>query len=117
MKELELLLDRRWILKSEDKELYYKVRDSLGELRKFATEKLGCQIIENSVLIKMEKIPVIPEKFMGIRQFASKEEYVYLCVLLMFLEDRDAQEQFILSQLTEYISANVPGDNTDWSQP
>ena len=115
MKELELLLDRRWILKSEDKELYYKVRDSLGELRKFATEKLGCQIIENSVLIKMEKIPVIPEKFMGIRQFASKEEYVYLCVLLMFLEDRDAQEQFILSQLTEYISANVPGDNTDWT--
>lgn len=27
MKELEILLNRRWILKSEDKELYYRVRD------------------------------------------------------------------------------------------
>ena len=39
MKELETLLNRRWILKSEDRELYYKIRDSIGEIRKFATEK------------------------------------------------------------------------------
>lgn len=115
MTELEVLLNRRWILKSEDKELYYRVRDSLGELRKFTTEKLGCQVIDNSLLIKIEKIPVVPESFMGIQQFSSKEEYAYLCILLMFLEDRDAQEQFILSQLTEYISANMPGDISDWT--
>lgn len=30
MKELEILLNRRWILKSEDKELYYRVRDAVG---------------------------------------------------------------------------------------
>ena len=29
MKELEALLEKRWILKTEDKELYYKVRDRL----------------------------------------------------------------------------------------
>lgn len=29
MKELEILLNRRWILKSEDKELYYRVRDAV----------------------------------------------------------------------------------------
>ena len=78
MTELEILFNRRWILKSEDKEQYYKLRDSLGELRKFATEKLGCQIIDNSLLIKMEKIPVIPEDFMGIQVFTSKEEYISL---------------------------------------
>ena len=115
MNEMETLLNRRWILKSEDKELYYKVRDMVGEIRKYSTEKLGCQIIDNSTLIKMEKIPVVPEKFMGIAQFSSKEEYVYLCVLLMFLEDKDAQEQFILSQLTEYIAAIIPGETTDWT--
>ena len=59
MNELEVLLGRRWILKSEDKELYYKVRDAVGELRKYSTDKLGCQIIDNSLLIKMEKIPVV----------------------------------------------------------
>ena len=98
--ELEQLLNKRWILKSEYKELYYKVRDSIGEIRKFASDKLGCQIIENALLVKMEKIPVVAECFMGIQDFSSKEEYAFLCILLMFLEDKDAQEQFILSQLT-----------------
>lgn len=115
MKELEVLLNKRWILKSEEKELYYKIRDSIGKIRKFATEKLGCQIVNNPLLIKMEKIPVIPETFMGINQFSSKEEYAYLCVLLMFLEDKEPQEQFILSQLTEYISTNLTGEISDWT--
>ena len=63
----------------------------------------------------MEKIPVVPEGFMGIRDLSSKEEYAYLCMLLMFLEDKDAQEQFILSQLTEYLAANMPGELSDWT--
>ena len=100
MRELEALLNKRWILKAEDKELYYKVRDQLGEIRKFASDKLGCHIIENAFLVKLEKIPVIPESFMGVQEFTSKEEYAFLCLLLMFLEDKDPQEQFILSQLT-----------------
>lgn len=115
MKELEMLLRQRWILKSEQKEQYYRIRDGIGEIRKFASDKLGCQIIENSLLVKMEKIPVKAEQFMGIQAFSSKEEYAFLCILLMFLEDKDAQEQFILSQLTEYIVANTPGDTVDWT--
>ena len=51
MRELEALLNKRWILKAEDKELYYKVRDQLGEIRKFASDKLGCHIIENALLV------------------------------------------------------------------
>ncbi len=115
MRELEILLDKRWVLKSEDKALYYKIRDAIGEIRPFATEKMGCQIIENSLLVKLEKIPAIAEDFMGIRDFTSKEEYAFLCILLMFLEDKDGEEQFILSQLTEYIAANMPGESIDWT--
>ena len=115
MKELEILLNRRWVLKAEDKELYYRMRDAIGEVRKFASEKLGCQVTENALLVKMEKIPVVPENFMGILDFSSKEEYAFFCILLMFLEDKDAQEQFILSQLTEYIAANMPGEPVDWT--
>lgn len=114
-RELELLMSRRWILKSDDKELYYKVRDSLAEIRKFSSEKLGCYIMENPLLVKMEKIPAIPESFMGIQDFTTMREYAYLCVLLMFLEDKDAQEQFILSQLTEYISSNMPSEPVNWT--
>lgn len=55
MKALEILFNRRWVLKSEDKDLYYQIRDAVGEVRKYTTEKLGCQIIDNSMLVKMEK--------------------------------------------------------------
>ena len=115
MKELEILLNRRWVLKAEDKELYYRMRDAIGEVRKFASEKLGCQVTENALMVKMEKSPVVPETFMGILDFSSREEYAFFCILLMFLEDKDAQEQFILSQLTEYIAANMPGEPVDWT--
>ena len=101
MKELEILMNRRWVLKAQDRELYYRIRDSIGEIRKFATEKLGCQIIENALLVKLEKIPALPERFMGIQAFTSQEEYAFLCILLMFLDYKDAGEQFILSHLTE----------------
>lgn len=115
MEGLDTLLRKRWVLKSEDKELYYKVRDELGEIRQFASEKMGCQIVENALLVKMEKIPSVAEAFMGIQDFSSREEYVFMCILLMFLEDKDAQDQFILSQLTEYIASNMPGESVDWT--
>lgn len=115
MKELEILMARRWVLKAEDRQLYYRVREALPVIRSFATEKLGCQVIENASLIKLEKIPALAEPAMGIREFSTKEEYAFLCLLLMFLEDRDIGEPFILSQFTEYVMANLPGGGVDWT--
>ena len=115
MRELEILLGNRWVLKAENKDLYYRIRDAAAEIRKFTAEKMGCQLIENALLVKLEKIPVIPEPFMGVQEFTSKEEYAFLCVLLMFLEDKDAGEQFILSQLTEYAALQMPGETVDWT--
>ena len=115
MIELEILLGNRWVLKAENKDLYYRIRDAAAEIRKFTAEKMGCQLIENALLVKLEKIPVIPEPFMGVQEFTSKEEYAFLCVLLMFLEDKDAGEQFILSQLTEYAALQMPGETVDWT--
>lgn len=115
MRELEILLGNRWVLKAENKELYYRIRDAAAEIRKFTAEKMGCQLIENALLVKLEKIPVIPEPFMGVQEFTAKEEYAFLCVVLMFLEDKDAGEQFILSQLTEYIALHMPGETVDWT--
>ncbi len=115
MRELEILLGNRWVLKAENKELYYKIRDAAPEIRKFTSEKMGCQLIENALLVKLEKIPVLPETFMGVQEFTSREEYAFLCVLLMFLEDKDAGEQFILSQLTEYTAVHMPGEAVDWT--
>ena len=56
MKELEVLLNQRWVLKSENKELYYQLRDAIGDIRKYASDKLGCQVTENALMVKMEKM-------------------------------------------------------------
>lgn len=115
MNALETLLNQRWIVKSMERDLYYKVKDQLESIKKFVAEKLGYQIIVNPNLIKMEKLPGKPEIWMGIEAFTSVIEYGFLCIVLMFLEDKEAEEQFVLSQLTEYIQVNFKEEKIDWT--
>ena len=80
MKELETLLNRRWILKSEDKELYYKIRDAVGEIRKYSTDKLGCQIIDNSLLVKMEKYRLFRKNLWELKSLTQRKNmHIYVC--------------------------------------
>ena len=115
MNELETLLERRWILKSKERELYYQIKDELGSVKKFLTEKLGYQVIVNPYLIKVEKMPAKPENWMGILEFTHKKEYIFFCMVLMFLEEKEAQEQFVLSELTEYIQGQYREEQVDWT--
>lgn len=115
MNALEILLGRRWILKSRGRELYYQVKDQLGAVKRFLTEKLGYQVIVNPYLIKAEKMPAKLENWMGILEFHHKIEYVFFCIVLMFLEEKEAEEQFVLSELTEYIQGQYREEQVDWT--
>ena len=115
MRALEILLERRWILKSREKELYYQIKDELGTVKKFLMEKLGYQVIVNPYLVKVEKMPATPENWMGIQEFTRKIEYVFFCMILMFLEEKEAEEQFVLSELTEYIQGQYREEQIDWT--
>lgn len=117
MRALETLLSRRWILKSRDRELYYQMKDAVaaGEIRKFLMEKLGFQIIVNPYMVKVEKIPAKPENWMGILEFKEPIQYVFFCIILMFLEDKEAEEQFVLSELTEYVQGKYEAEQIDWT--
>lgn len=115
MNALEILLSKRWILKSRDRELYYQMRDEVGRWKKFLTEKLGYQIIVNPYLVKAEKLPARAERWMGIQEFTSPIEYAFFCLILMFLEDKEAQEQFVLSSLTEYVQGQYKSEQIDWT--
>ncbi|MGP1432902.1 MAG: TIGR02678 family protein [Catonella sp.] len=115
MKALEVLLSKRWILKSKDRELYYSIRDELPKFKSFLIEKLGFQVVVNSYLIKLEKIPTVAENWMGIKEFSDKMEYVIFMTVLMFLEEKDMGEQFVLSELTEYIQTTVEVETIDWT--
>ena len=116
MKELELLLENYWISKDDNKELYYRIKDSIPNFKAFISEKLGYQVVVNPNLIKLEKLPGKAESWMGIANFESNMEYAFLCILLMFLEDKGREEQFVLSGITEFIQGNYMGEESvDWT--
>lgn len=116
MNALEILLSRRWILKSRDRELYYQMKDEVGKLKKFLTEKMGYQVIINPYLVKVEKLPAKAERWMGIVDFTAPIEYAFFCLILMFLEDKEAEEQFVLSELTEYVQGQYREEQIDWTR-
>lgn len=115
MRGLEVLLNRRWILKSRDRDLYYQMKDEIGGVKKFLAEKLGYQVIVNPYLVKVEKLPARAERWMGIQEFTAPIEYAFFCLILMFLEDKEAEEQFVLSELTEYVQAQYQEEKVDWT--
>lgn len=116
MREIHELLNRRWIIKKEDPEVYFKLKDKYPEYRNFFRDKLGYSIIMNPLLIKAEKIPGKMNRWMGMRDFDNQTAYVFLCLVLMFLEEMDPEEQFVLSQITDYVKNQYPGDEPiDWT--
>ena len=116
MREFEALLENFWIIKEQEKDLYQQVKDALPALKPVIENKLGYRLVVNPYLIKMEKIPGRAEEWMGIRDFDQPMEYALFCLLLVFLEDYGAQEQFILSQLTEFLQSAYPGEaKVDWT--
>lgn len=115
MNVLEKLLSNRWFVKAVNKDEYYQIKDEIGKYQNFLSEKLGYHIIVNPYVIKLEKIPAVPENWMGIMEFSEPMEYVFFCLTLMFLEDKELDGQFILSQLTEFIQSVWKQGDIDWT--
>lgn len=103
-KELEMLLHNTWIVKEQDADKYYAVKNKLDTIKSFITNQLGSKLIVHPKFIKLEKVPVVPKSYMGIDSFEQPFEYVLLVLVLLYLEDKPAGEQFILSWLIEFIN-------------
>ena len=113
MNNKEILLSQRWVLKRNDRERYYQLKDHIKELRSLFQEKAGFALISNPQFIRLDKIPGKSEPWMGITEFQNIEEYQILCYILTFLEDKEIEEQFILSHLTEFVQLQL-GVNEDY---
>lgn len=117
MTEIRALLENYWIIKDTDKELYFKVKRSLNQIRKFITEQLGWKLIVDEKFIKVEKVPSHAHPFMGIDTFIEITDYCILCSLLMFLEDKEDSEQFLLSELVDMIKIQLKDYiQIDWTK-
>lgn len=116
MKELLALLENYIILRERNRELYYSIKDNYENFNDFLNEKLGYNLIFYEDFVKLEKIPGKPEDWMGIEGFTDVKEYIFFMLLLMYLEDKNKEEQFVLSFVTEYISNQYPGEKIDWTK-
>ena len=116
MNAIKELMDRFWVTKREDKDLYFKIRNNMDSVSKFAGEYAGWQLISNDKLIKLEKTPVNAKTYMGITVFQSIDDYVFLCAMLIFLEDLEDNEAFLLSEMIGQIEI-ILGDfiKPDWT--
>lgn len=103
-KELEYLLNNYWCVKEKDTSLYFKIKNNLDYYKDFIQTKLGSKLIVNDRFIKLEKIPSVPKSYMGISSFNDKLDYTILFIILLFLEDKPKREQFVLSNLIDYIT-------------
>lgn len=113
---MDLLLNHYWILRSEDPEWYRLIREREKVLRRYIDEKFGFRLTINQHLIKLEKIPVEPESWMGIQDFQEPMDYAIFCCALAFLEGKSVDEQFLLSELCQEIQASYPGEYPlDWT--
>lgn len=113
---LDLLFNHYWILRSEQPEWYQLIRERDKVLRRYINDKFGLRLIIHQHFIKLEKIPVEPERWMGIQQFQEPMDYTIFCCALAFLEGKSVDEQFLLSDLCQEIQASYPGENElDWT--
>lgn len=120
MNECRTLLEQFWICKDSDKEQYYRVKRDIPNFQKFLREQLGWKLVHTENLLKLEKRPAHAEAFMGIGEFLEIRDYCILCVVLMYLEDKEEQEQFLLSELIDYVGTQLasymPMDWTSFTQ-
>ncbi len=122
MNGLELLMNQFWVIHDQEKEQYYQVKRELKDkqLMRFMQEVLGWRVIHTEQLIKLEKLPTYAESFMGIQQFLEARDYCLFCALLIFLEDKEENSQFLLSELIRYVetimSEYLEVDWTSYSQ-
>ena len=114
--DMRYLLDRYWITRSENRELYYEIRRALPQQTHFINELLGWNMIANESVIKLEKVPPRSMPWMGIEEFNETMDYCLLCALLLYLADKEDGEQFLLSDLTETIETYMAGVcPVDWT--
>ena len=107
MQELGKLFENYWIDRVEDRELFNQVRREVDGYRRFCQEQLGWRLLQNEYVIKLEKVPARALGYMGIRDFTDTRDYVLLCALLIFLDDKEDHEQFLLSELITVLEAQL----------
>ncbi|MCS7463051.1 TIGR02678 family protein [Paenibacillus doosanensis] len=113
---MNALLNRPWIAKETDSQLYYWIKEQYQTLREWFWHYTGYNLIINGKLAKLEKVPEVAYSWMGFQEFREPLDYSLFTFCLWFLEARTEQEQFLLTDLIKEVrdSMTEMGMNVDW---
>ena len=113
---MNALLNRPWIERDKDPQLYHWAREQYLEIRNWFANYPGYSVIMNRKLIKLEKVPVEAKSWMGFEGFKEPIDYALFTYGLWYLEDKSAGDQFILTTMVKEIKEfmNEQGLNVDW---
>lgn len=111
---IRLLIERFWITKDDDEELYYLIRDHELEMKAFFRDTFRYRLMITHELVKLEKIPVKTYNWMGNKNvkgqttFKRQRDFVFLFCILAFTEGKGRDDQFSLQNICEAIQAYYP---------
>ncbi len=112
---MELLFEYFWIVRADNPDQYWLIKNKENKLREYLLEKFEFNLIVNKYFIKLEKVPVDTEVWMGIQSFKSNKDYAILCSLMAYLSNKNVNEQFLLSEACESIKRLYPiEEGIDW---
>ncbi|WP_339289967.1 TIGR02678 family protein [Paenibacillus sp. FSL E2-0201] len=104
---IQRLLDDFWVLRFENEELFFYIRQYEHELRTYFKDTFRFKLVVGSDFAKLEKFQLTPHPDMGIEVFKENKDYVFFFCLLAFLEGKTTQ-QFTISDVCEAIVSYFP---------
>ncbi|MCP3776015.1 TIGR02678 family protein [Paenibacillus sp. MZ04-78.2] len=112
------LLNRPWVEKEKDPELYYWIKDMQEELRIWFLDFTGFPLIVTRTMAKLDKTPVIPQSWMGFREFGEPRDYMFFTYGLWFLESKTEHDQFLLTNLIDEMTEQLKANDiaVDWTE-
>lgn len=114
---VNVLMNRPWITKQHDRELYALARDHYEALREWFHEQLGWSLISTRHFVKLEKIPGQFHPSMQFRGFRDPRDYGLFTYGLWYLEGLGDNNQFLLSEMVDAIREHLVGVDVqmDWT--
>lgn len=113
---MHALLNRPWITKEDDSDMYYAVKEHYEELRDWFMDKAGFPLLVTRTIAKLDKTPVRAYPWMGIEEFREKKDYIFFTYGLWYMEGKTELDQFLLSDIVEEIREQMVTDGmeADW---
>lgn len=114
---IQALLNRNWITKKDEPELYDSIRAQYQELRTWFEEYCGFILLLNRQFAKLDKAPGQAQTWMGFETFSEPRDYALFTYCLWYLEGKNEMDQFLLTDMVDEIREYLMGQDVflDWT--